>query len=167
MIQIDAREGKLLASQPNSETVERLSPVERDTLAVAMLGPLQGGRNRPGAPGDREAIAADGFCLRCGRARTGVLPGPVAGRRDPLSARRGPRAAPASRGDALVGGRRAAMSTLFVLDRSRLLFSGIRMPWERWVEAWEELKSRRTARTLRIHPSERMWSGGPVVRLLP
>ena len=136
-IQFDAREGKLLAGMTNSEAVDRLSPRQRDALAVAILGLYKAAgidlvRQEIETQLPRTVFAYDvdeqGLVVS-------LEESPETEIHYPLDADRGgwrPRRPAEPR-------RRRCPS----LDRSRLLFGEIRVPWERWVEAWETFEEPR------------------------
>ncbi len=165
-MQIDAREGRLLANITAPEALERLSPVERDTLAVALLGLYKAAgidlvRREIESQLPRTIFAYD---LDDQGLVFSLADSPDVEIHYPLDADRelppGPVLTPWS------ADLRATLTALPLVDRSRLLFGEIRIPWQRWVDAWQALnRSKDDGRcgfTL-----ERMWGGGPVVRLLP
>jgi hypothetical protein len=158
-IQFDARKGRLLAGMTNSEAVDRLSPRQREALAVAILGLYKAAgidlvRQEIEAQLPRTIFAYDvdeqGLVVSLEESPETEIHYPLDVDREMTPS--------------VTGG--TAPPTMPVLDRSRLLFGEIRVPWERWVEVWETLQSPKEG----VHPAssvERLWATIPEVTLLP
>ncbi len=166
VIEIDAREGRLLAKIASAGAIERLSPVERDTLAVALLGLYKAAgidlvRREIESQLPRTVFAYDvdeqgvvlflanspdveiRYWLDTGRERT-----------------------PATMLTPWSADERVSLTALPLLDRSRLVFGEIRISWRQWVEAWQALHDSKDGGRCGF-TLERLWGEGPVVRLLP
>ncbi|MHB8898580.1 MAG: hypothetical protein ACYC6Y_07520 [Thermoguttaceae bacterium] len=166
LIQFDAREGRLLAGATGAETVKRLAPAERDALAVALLGFYKAAgidlvRQEIEAQLPLTVLAYDvdehGLVFSQEESPDVEIRYPLEVDRDSLP------------GVVVIpwwGTTGAESSALLLLDRSRLLFGRVHVPWERWVEAWEGLKSQQEG-THRAFSMDRVWGEGPDVRLLP
>jgi hypothetical protein len=158
-IQFDARKGRLLAGMTNSEAVDRLSPRQREALAVAILGLYKAAgidlvRQEIETQLPRTIFAYDvdeqGLVVSLEESPETEIHYPLDEDREMTPS--------------VTGG--TAPTTMPVLDRSRLLFGEIRVPWERWVEVWETLQSPKDG----AHPTssvERLWATVPEVTLLP